>query len=103
MCSKCSGNFLRRTGWPLTTSAVSSVATAHSASATAALSSSRVKGTLPAIHLLGGLTEPSSAQLRQLELQVFDLLIPLAELNILGLRGGVMLDNEALKSCYIIR
>ena len=33
----------------------------------------------------------------------FDLLIALAQLNILGLRGGVMLDDEALKSRYIIR
>jgi len=61
------------------------------------------QGQLPAVHLLGGLAEPCTAQLRQLELQVFDLPIPLAQLNILGLRSGVMLDDEALKSRYIIR
>jgi hypothetical protein len=49
------------------------------------------------------LAKPRTAQLRQLELQVFDLLIALAKLDILGLRSGVMLDNEALKSRYIIR
>jgi hypothetical protein len=49
------------------------------------------------------LAEARAAQLRQLELQVCDLLIALAQLNILGLRRGVMLDNEALKSRYIIR
>ena len=58
---------------------------------------------LPAVHLFGGLAEPRSAQLRQLELQVFDLLIPLAQLNILGLRSGVMLEDEALQSRYIVR
>jgi hypothetical protein len=36
------------------------------------------QGHLTALDLLGGLTEARSAQLRQLELQVFDLLIPLA-------------------------
>jgi len=34
---------------------------------------------------------------------VFDLLIALAQLNILGLRSGVMLEDESLKSRYIIR
>jgi hypothetical protein len=34
---------------------------------------------------------------------VFDLLIALAKLDVFGLRGGMMLDNEALKSRYIIR
>ena len=61
------------------------------------------QGYLPAVHLLGGLAEARTAQLRQLELQVFDLLIPLAQLNILGLRGGVMLDDKALQFRYIIR
>ncbi len=47
MCSKCSGNFLRRTGWPLATCAALNAVSARSASATAALSSSRVKGSCP--------------------------------------------------------
>ncbi len=34
---------------------------------------------------------------------MFDLLIALAQLYILGLRSGVMLEDEALKSRYIIR
>ena len=34
---------------------------------------------------------------------MFDLLIALAQLDILGLRSGVMLEDEALKSRYIIR
>jgi hypothetical protein len=34
---------------------------------------------------------------------VFDLLIALAQLKIFGLRGGVMLEDEALESRYIIR
>lgn len=60
------------------------------------------QGQLPAVHLFGGLAEPRTAQLCQLELQVFDLLIALAQLNIFRLRGGVMLEDEALKSRYII-
>jgi hypothetical protein len=69
------------------------------------LNSSRVKGSCPlsAVHLLGGLAEPRAAQLRQLELQVFNLLIALAKLHILSLRSGVMLEDEALKSRYVIR
>jgi len=61
------------------------------------------QGQLPAVHLFGGLAEARTAQLRQLELQVFDLLIALAQLKIFGLRGGVMLEDEALESRYIIR
>jgi hypothetical protein len=34
---------------------------------------------------------------------VFDLLIALAQLYVLRLRSGVMLEDEALKSRYIIR
>jgi hypothetical protein len=34
---------------------------------------------------------------------VFDLPIALAKLHILGLRSGVMLVDEALKSRYVIR
>jgi len=47
MCSKCAGNFLRRTGWPLAASALAIVARARSACTTAAFSSSRVKGSCP--------------------------------------------------------
>ena len=71
---------------------------ARSASATAAFEFLEGQGHLPAVHLLGGLAEARTAQLRQLELQVFDLLIALAQLDIFGLRSGVMLEDEALKS-----
>ena len=103
MCSKCSGNFLRRTGWPLAASrgferGVGTLGFGHRG-----FELLEGQGQLPAVHLLGGLAEPRAAQLRQLELQVFDLLIALAKLHIFGLRSGVMLEDEALKSRYVIR
>ena len=84
MRSKCSGKFLRRVGWPLAGLRRPRQRPVPARSACATLGLERLEAQrqlLDTLEPLGGLPEANTAQLRQLELQVLDLPLLLAQID----------------------